>query len=403
MTIFSLDAIIPTSGNLTHLPLKVESLTADTFLWLRTDSQDAIVGLAVAVGLYFLMVGLRFVSVRALGESYPVTHWRGFLRRMIRRTRSIFIAAWSSWLVGHVVEPPGGLIRVIDFVFTVTFAIQGALWARELLLALVERRAANAEDNDSFESAITIIRVLVNVVVWAFAFILILDNLGVNVTTLIAGLGVGGIAIGLAAQGIFGDLFAALAILFDRPFKVGDTISYGTNTGTVEAIGLKTTRVRALSGEQLIISNAKLLDQQISNLRRIEERRIVTTIGVIYQTKPDLLDQIPGEIEAIIRARPRLQFDRAHFVAFSASSLDFEFVYHVTEPALATMMNERQVVGLAILRRFAALGIGFAYPTQTTFTAAPDGTMVDPRPITMGPDVRPDASARAAAARGDAG
>ncbi len=381
MTIFSLAAIAPNATNLARLPSKVETLTADLASWIRTDSRDALIGFAVAVGIYFILVGLRFFAVRVLGESYPVTNWRGFLRRLVRRTRSFFIAAFAAWFVTHVVEPPGGLIRVVDFVFTVSAAIQGAFWVRELLLSLVERRAANNDDHDSFESAVTIIRVLVNVVVWALAVILILDNLGVNVTTLIAGLGVGGIAIGLAAQGIFGDLFAALAILFDRPFKVGDTITYGANTGSVEAIGLKTTRVRALSGEQLIISNGNLLNQQISNLRRIQERRIVTTIGVIYQTAPDLLDQIPGEIETIIRARPILRFDRAHFVQFNASSLDFEIVYFVTEPAHATMMAERQAVGLAILRRFSELGIEFAYPTQTTFTAAPDGTMVDPRPV----------------------
>ncbi len=398
MTIFSLDAITPKSARLAHLPSKVETLATDTMSWLRNDSQDALIGLAVAVGLYFIVITLRYFAVRLLGESYPVTHWRGFLRRLVRRTRSVFIAAFSAWLVTHVVEPPGGLIRVINFIFTITFAIQGAFWVRELLLALVERRAANSEDHDSFESAVTIIRVLVNVIVWALAVILILDNLGVNVTTLIAGLGVGGIAIGLAAQGIFSDLFAALAILFDRPFKVGDTITYGGNTGNVEAIGLKTTRVRALSGEQLIISNGNLLNQQISNLRRIQERRIITTIGVIYQTAPDLLDQIPAEIETIIRARPKLRFDRAHFVQFNASSLDFEIVYFVTEPEILTMMDERQAVGLAILRRFAELGIEFAYPTQTTFTAAPDGTMVDPRPVMAAPDGAPAGAATTGAA-----
>jgi len=158
-------------------------------------------------------------------------------------------------------------------------------------------------------------------------------------------------------------------------------ISYGGNTGTVEAIGLKTTRVRALSGEQLIISNAKLLDQQVSNLKRITERRVLFTIAIIYQTPPDIMEAIPGEIEAIVAARPRCRFDRCFFVAFSASSLDFEIVYHVTDPELEVMMAERHAIGLAIIRRFAQLRIEFAYPTQTTFTALPDGSMVDPRPV----------------------
>lgn len=359
---------------------KVETLTVDTYGWMTSNSEDALSAVGIAVALYFVFFGIRWGLGRLLGDGYPVTHWRGFTRRIVRRTRSPFIAVFSAFLVTRVFETPAILARAVEIAFTIAFAIQGALWLREILLALVDRRAADSEAAGDLDSAINIIRVMVNVVVWALAAILILDNLGVNVTALVAGLGVGGIAIGLAAQGIFGDLFAALAILFDRPFKVGDTISYGGNVGSVEAIGLKTTRVRALSGEQLIISNAKLLDQQISNLRRIEERRVAFTIGVIYQTGPDLLEAIPGEIEKIIRARPRCRFDRVHFVAFNASSLDFEIVYNVEDADLQVMMAERQAIGLAIIRRFAELDIQFAYPTQTTFTAMPDGTMIDPRP-----------------------
>jgi small-conductance mechanosensitive channel len=367
---------------------KVETLTADTYGWIKTDSETAISAVGIAVALYFVFFGIRWGLGRLLGDSWPVTHWRGFTRRIVKRTRSPFIAVFSAFLVTRVVETPPLLQRAVAIAFTIAFAIQGALWLREILLALVDRRAADSEPGE-FDSAINIIRVMVNVVVWALAAILILDNLGVNVTALVAGLGVGGIAIGLAAQGIFGDLFAALAILFDRPFKVGDAISFGGNVGTVEAIGLKTTRVRALSGEQLIISNAKLLDQQISNLRRITERRVAFTLAIIYQTSPDRLEAIPGEIEAIIRARPRCRFDRANFALFNASSLDFEVVYFVEDADLQVMIAERQAIGLAIIRRFAELDIHFAYPTQTTFTALPDGTMVDPRPAFEVPPPRP--------------
>lgn len=358
---------------------QVESVTFDTYNWLTTDSQTAFTAIGASVGLYFIFYGLRWALARVLGAHHPITHWRGFMRRVVKRTRSPFLAILAVQTVTHIFTTPPALQTAIAFVFTISFAVQGALWARELLLALVDRRA-DSEDSGDFDSAINIIKVLVNIVVWTFAIILILDNLGVNVTALVAGLGVGGIAIGFAAQGIFGDLFAALAILFDRPFKVGETISYGTNTGTVEAIGLKTTRVRALSGEQLVISNAKLLDQQISNLKRIEERRVAFTIGVIYQTPPDVLEAIPAEITAIIEARPLCRFDRVYFVAFSPSSLDFEIVFHVTVPELATMMEERQAISLAIIRRFAEMKVEFAYPTQTTFTALPDGSMIDPRP-----------------------
>ncbi len=356
---------------------EAEHLTVDTVNWLRHDSSDALLGIAVAIALYFIFVGIRWGLGRALGKHHPVTTLRGFAARIVRRTRSAFMAVVAADLVTHLVAPPGPLLKAIDIAFTITFAVQGAFWLREVVLALVERRAG--ADEESLASAMTIIRVLVNVVIWLLAILLILDNLGVNITALVAGLGVGGIAIGLAAQGIFGDLFAALAILFDRPFKVGDTISYGGTTGSVEAIGLKTTRVRALSGEQVIISNTKLLDQQISNMRRIIERRVVVQLGVIYQTPPEQLEAIPGAIEAIIAARPNCRFDRAHFIAFSPSSLDFEIVYHIIVPDLAVMMAERQAIGIAILRYFAASDIQFAYPSQTSFSAGPDGRVLDPR------------------------
>jgi small-conductance mechanosensitive channel len=374
-------ASAPVPGASRNLLDKLASLWADVSGWLRADSSDALIAVAAAVAFYFLVFGLRWSLVRLLGEGHPVTSWRGFARRIVKRTRSPFIAALSAYLVTHVIETPPLFQRAVDVVFVIAFAVQGALWVRELLLALVDRRAADSEDVREFDSAINIIKVLVNVVVWILALILILDNLGVNVTALVAGLGVGGIAIGLAAQGIFSDLFAALAILFDRPFRVGDIISYAGNTGRVEAIGLKTTRIRALSGEQLVMANTKLLEQQVSNMRRIEERRVVMQIGIIYQTPPDVVAALPGEIEAIITAQPDVRFDRAHFFNFGVSSLDFEIVFFVTRPEYEVMMTTRQNVCLGILQRFAALKVEFAYPTQTSFTAAPDGTMIDPRPV----------------------
>jgi small-conductance mechanosensitive channel len=201
----------------------------------------------------------------------------------------------------------------------------------------------------------------------------------VNVTALVAGLGVGGIAIGLAAQGIFADLFAALGILLDRPFRVGETIQFGGQTGTVEAIGLKTVRVRLLSGEQLVVGNTQLLGQEISNLKRIEERRIVLPFGIVYQTDPAMMEKLPQEIKALVDPIPYARFDRAVFTGFGASSLDFELIFFVETPDLQVMLQVRHAIGVALVRRFAELGVEFAYPTQTSFSAAPDGTLIDPR------------------------
>ena len=184
---------------------------------MQTDSVAALIGVASAVVLTLVLVGVRWGICRLLGADRDITTWQGFVGRMVKRTRTFFLAALSAHIAARTAAPPGALLSFITLVFTVAAAIQGATWVREFILALVDRRAAVTEDPAALASASNIIRVLVNVVVWSLAFILVLDNLGVNVTALVAGLGVGGIAIGLAAQGIFADLFAALAILFDRP------------------------------------------------------------------------------------------------------------------------------------------------------------------------------------------
>ena len=211
--------------DLVDVPAQIQHLTLNTIQWLRTDSLAAGLGVCGALVLYMVFVGVRFSICRLLGGHHDVTTWQGFVGRMVGRTRSFFLGALAAHIAAHAAAPPGAVLSAITLVFTVAAAIQGAIWVREFILSLVERRGATAEDKAGVNSAIGIIRVLVNVVVWSLAFILVLDNLGVNVTALVAGLGVGGIAIGLAAQGIFSDLFAALAILFDRPFRVGDTIT----------------------------------------------------------------------------------------------------------------------------------------------------------------------------------
>jgi small-conductance mechanosensitive channel len=363
---------------------RIETSLGTSFRWIREDSGEALFGAGIALAIFAGLYVLHFLIRRWL----PVDRdgWPGVARGVVDRTLTLFLVAVALDGATHAVAPPGPLLRLVDALFTIALAVQGALWLRELVLGLVHRKSdSSPEDARALGSAMGVITVLVNVVVWLLATILILDNLGVNVTALVAGLGVGGIAIGLAAQGIFSDLFAALAILFDRPFRVGDVISYGTSTGTVEHIGLKTTRIRALSGEQLVMANTKLLEQQVANLRRIEERRVVMNLGLVYQTTPDRLEALPGQLQALVAKVPVTRFDRAVFTGFGASSLDFELVFFVTDPALEAMLAARQAVGFAIVRRFAELGLEFAYPTQTTFTAAPDGRLVDPTQVSERP------------------
>ena len=237
-------------------------------------------------------------------------------------------------------------------------------------------RAAEG-NNETLSNAMGIIRLLISVALFAIAAIVILDNMGVNVTGLIAGLGIGGIAIGLAAQGIFSDLFASLSIIFDRPFRVGQTIKYDTSTATVERIGLKSTRLRSVNGEQLIISKTNLLAKEITNFAHLQRRRVTFTLGVVYQTPPEKLRALPDLLKDEVEAAGH-EFVRSSFVMFNASSLDFELLFDVFSEDYLVVTAARTDVAIRVYAAMTKAGYDFAYPTQTSFTAAPDGTLVLP-------------------------
>lgn len=229
------------------------------------------------------------------------------------------------------------------------------------------RRERQLEEDASAVAAMDVVSFLTRVSVWAIVFLLVLDNLGVNITALVAGLGVGGIAVALAAQNIISDLFASLSIVLDRPFVLGDFLAIDDLYGNVEQVGLKTTRVRSLSGEQLVFSNNDLLKSRIRNYGQMVERRIAFTIGVVYQTSHEDLVEIPKIIEDIIVKQDSARFDRAHFREYGDYSLNFEVVYYVESSDYRLFMDIQQAVNLEIFRRFAEAGIEFAYPTQTLF------------------------------------
>jgi small-conductance mechanosensitive channel len=247
--------------------------------WLAQNRDGLLLGLAVGLGLVAAMLLVRSYGQRVVARDPEATGWRAVAGRVLAKTGLWFMVFAAADAVATYADLPRRLAHIIDIGFTIAFAIQGAIWGRELILGLIGRRVA-ADKGSGLASAMAIIRVLVSVALFAIAGILILDNLGVNVTALVAGLGIGGIAIGLAAQGIFSDLFAALSILFDKPFKKGDTIRYDNSTGTVERIGLKTTRLRSMTGEQLIMANTKLLEREIHNLAEARARRFTLHLAV---------------------------------------------------------------------------------------------------------------------------
>ncbi len=217
------------------------------------------------------------------------------------------------------------------------------------------------------KNAVSLIKFISRSVIWSIALLLCIENIGIDITALVAGLGIGGIAIALAAQNILGDLFASLAIVLDRPFEIDDYIVVGDISGTVEHIGIKTTRIRALSGEELICSNADLLGSRVRNYKRMVERRAVCNLGIVYQIDYKLLVKIPKILEKIIDDIAYARFDRANFKSFGDSSLLFELVYYVQVPDndYNEYMNTQQKINFEIFKKFEQEKIGFAYPTQT--------------------------------------
>lgn len=213
---------------------------------------------------------------------------------------------------------------------------------------------------------------LATVALWAILCLMALDNFGVEITTLVAGLGIGGIAVALAVQNILGDLFASLSIVLDKPFVYGDFIVVDDMSGTVEKVGLKTTRVQSISGEQLIFSNSDLLQSRIRNYKRMQQRRAVLTIGVVYDTPTDALVAIPGMIREAIEGLEGVRFDRSHLMGLGASSIDFETVYYVESADFNLHMDRQQTILLRLIRRFQAEGLEFAFPTQTLHIADPN-------------------------------
>ncbi|HEY0150148.1 MAG TPA: mechanosensitive ion channel family protein [Allosphingosinicella sp.] len=360
------------------------AIAGEASRWITTNAVD--VGLAAIAGtvIALILVGIRGLAVRTVRKMAAADnpHWPLIFAKAVARTNLYFIVMCSAELVAEHAATPAEILRIVNILFVIAAALQAAIWARELVLGYIQHRAGVDDEHSTLSSAIGIIRLLVTVALFAIAIILILDNLGVNVTGLVAGLGIGGIAIGLAAQGIFSDLFAALSIIFDRPFRRGETITFGSppTTGTVERIGLKSTRIRSLNGEEVVISNTKLLEAQLQNWTLLQRRRGLMVFGVTYQTPPETLEQVPAVLREITDAVPLATFDRAHAIQFGASSIDFEFVFHVEAADIVDFMAARQAIMIEMMKRFREMDVEFAYPTQVTYTAAPDGRLVMPYP-----------------------
>ena len=351
---------------------------ARVLAWFDQNASELLIGAGFAGALVAAMLILRIVGRGIIRGDPHCRTWRSVIGRVFAKTSILFMVFAALDIVANYTSPPPKIAHPLDIAFTIVAALQAAVWARELIMGIVARGAGDEVGETALDNAQAVIRVLVSVVLFAIAFLIILENLGVNVTALVAGLGIGGIAIGLAAQGIFSDLFAALAILFDKPFKRGDTIRYDDTTGTVERIGLKTTRLRSLNGEQVVMANTKLLEREIHNYAGGESRRCALPFGLVYQTDPKELAKVPSLVKAAVESRKGCSFVRCAILGFAASSIDFETIFDCASSDANKVAADRTAVALAIMRSFASHDMQFAYPVQTTFTAAPDGTLVMP-------------------------
>ena len=348
--------------------------------WVAGNAVGILIAATIGTIIALALVGLRSLGCRIIRQGADNIHWRLIFARALAKTKLAFIILTSAELVAEHANTPQALLGAVHFLFVIAAAFQAAIWARELILGYVEHRVGGDAESSTLGSATAIIRLLVSVALFAIAIVLILDNLGVNVTGLVAGLGIGGIAIGLAAQGIFSDLFAALSIIFDKPFRRGDAVRFDTENGIVERIGLKTTRIRSLNGEQIVVSNANLLNKQLHNFANLTRRRMTLTLGLVCQTPPDTCAQLPDLLRKVVEHHKHAKMVRCGMTGFGASALNFELVFDVHSTDYEYVYKTRSEICIAILTTFNAEGIQLAYPSQTSFTAAPDGTLIMPYP-----------------------
>jgi len=346
-------------------------------IYLGNSVKTWLIALGVALVVFIalrVLKGLVHRKVKILSAK-TATDVDDLVAALINGIKLFFLFAVSIYLGSKVLSLSGKADGILGKLVIIALLFQGTIWGSAIFdygmgRARAGKKEAEAEDLAKYTAFGFVFRL----VLWSVALLLALDNLGIKVTALVAGLGVSGIAVALAVQNILGDLFASMSIVMDKPFAIGDFIIVGDFKGTVERIGLKTTRLVGLGGEQIIFANSDLLKSRIRNYKRMEERRISFTIGVVYQTPVERLERIPGIIREVVEAQDSCRFDRSHFATYGDFSLNFETVYYVTVPDYTVYMDVQQSINLGLFRRFQKEGIEFAYPTQTIFVEGSAGT-----------------------------
>lgn len=327
------------------------------------------IALAIAVGLVAgLRLAVRLVVRRLAKLAVETTNdVDDLVAAVLRSIHPLVLVIVSVAAGARLLTLPERVADVLGGAAVLALLIQAGVSGSVIVRSLIDQYTRQRAEKEDAAAATTLsfMGFILRLALWSVVLLVALANLGVDVTALVTGLGIGGLAVALATQNLLADLFASLSIVLDKPFVIGDFIIVGDLLGTVDHVGLKTTRIRSLSGEQLVFSNADLLSSRIRNYKWMEERRAVFSFRVIYDTPGETLQAIPGLVRQIVEAQENARFDRAHFKAFGTFSLEFEVVYYVLSPDYNQYMDIQQAINLAIFREFADQGIEFAYPTQT--------------------------------------
>jgi len=332
--------------------------------------QDWLIALAVAAAVQVTVyVVLRFALARlTVFAARTASDVDDLIAELLEKTKFLVVALVSIWAGSLYLELPETADEVLGHILVIGVILQAAYWANGLITyGLRHYRRTQLDDDPGMVTALGAIGFIVRVGVLSVFLLMALANLGIEIGPLIASLGVGGLAVALALQTVLGDLFASLSIVFDKPFEVGDFIRVGDYMGTVEHVGLKTSRVRALSGEQLVFNNSDLLGARVQNYKRLEERRISFQIGVTYDTPRERLEEIPGMIREMIESKDQTRFERCHLMTFGDSALIFDIVFYMLVPDYAVYADVQHAVNLELIAAFEEKGIEFAYPTQTLY------------------------------------
>lgn len=346
---------------MSFIGLDKEILSNSIFNWL--------IFLTIASSIYVVLSWLKKRANTLVSNESIKNDFKNILLSIISTIKPIPIIIFSILIASFWLNLPSSTKSLISKILIVTLIFQIAIWSNIIIDYIVDiyaKKRLNREDSEA-SKLFGPIKFMLLLIVWSLLLLMALDNMGVNITAFVTGLGIGGIAVALAVQNILGDLFSSLSIVLDKPFEVGDLVVVEDITGKVERVGVKTTRIRSVSGEQVIISNSNLLKAKIKNFKKMEERRVLFRIGVVYESSLEQLKKIPEIIKNCINNTSHARFERAHFVSFGPYSLDFEIVYYVDTNDYATYMDVQQQINLSIMEEFEKFDIKFAYPTQQIY------------------------------------